>query len=1112
MNAAAKPSRFRLGEWLIAPQECRIDGAGASQSIEPKLMDVLVFLCERAGEVVSAEELLIALWRGSFYGDNPVHKSIAQLRRILGDSATQPRYIATIRKRGYRVTAPVTFMDDYAAAPTHIATWTEGNPYPGLAAFDADRRAVFYGRSQAQAAVLSRLQSRLAENRGFVLILGPSGSGKTSLLQAGVVPLLTQAHGFDGTQALAVARIEPTHVAADPFAALAEAMLQWRIGGEPLFHETEREWIATSLLQDPPTLFASLDDRLLRRADFQAAEQRRPVLLLVLDQMERTFAQKDDAVAALGTLFGCLANLLATGHVAALAACRNDFYPNLVRVPALVNLKAEDGQFDLAPLSSGEVAQIIRVPAQAAGLSFEQDRETGLRLDDILRDAAAQHPQSLPLLQHTLSVLYEKRTATGMLTLAAYHEVGGLAGSLARHAEQAFAQLTDASQRHLPELLRRMVSIEEDDRSPVGQPVLWSQIDDADTQALVRGLVDQRLFTSVLLGDAPAFAVAHESLFNQWPRIQQWITENQRLLLVRARVAQAQRRWSSEGERQDFLLPAGSQLDDASRLASGSALSLSPEQRRFIDASRRRARRQHGARAAALGAIVVLGVVAGVAGIVAMIQRRAAVEQRSQAESLVGFMLGKLTDSLRPLGKLDVLDSVGNEAMKYLASVPPESSNLPVNLMRERALRQIGEIRLARGDIKGAAESFERAAALSQSLTTEYPNNTDAWFDYGNAVFWLGQLAYSKSDYEEATANWNRYLQAAQKQVDLKPDDPKSVIELSYAHTNLATLDYRRSHYDDAQKGFHASLELKRRAHKLDPDNTDILVQTANTLTWLGSVDEAQGMLADAERQHASAVDALVEARKKNPDDQPLRYREAIARMHVALSALSLGEVDSSADQYRAAYEELQSLQQVDLKNLSWRHDGITAGLYLGWIEYLRGHVGPAKELITKNADACDEMIRRTPSSSKFLLLHSFAIWIRQRTDIGPVAGSVLAEEISAIRALVDKSPADASARKTLADLLIARALDSYEKNTGNAAADADEVLKILSLPSPTNTQTEIGVLNLQAAAYFLAGRKSEALAIVDRLDSLGYRHPAYLKLLRFFHSETSNERKQNDQ
>lgn len=1111
MNTAAKPSRFRLGEWLVAPRECRIDGVGVSQSIEPKLMDVLVFLCERDGGVVSAEELLIALWRGTFYGDNPVHKSIAQLRRILGDSATQPRYIATIRKRGYRIAAPVTFMDDYAAAPTHIATWTEGNPYPGLAAFDADRRAVFYGRSQAQAAVLSRLQSRLAEQRGFVLVLGPSGSGKTSLLQAGVIPLLTQTRGFDGTQALAVARIEPTRIAADPFAALAEAVLQWHVGGEPLFHETEKDWIVASLSRDTPALLASLDDRLQRRADFRAAEDYKPILLLVLDQMERSFAQKDDAVAALGELSARLADLLATGRIAMLAACRNDFYPNLARVPALVALKAEDGQFDLAPLAPGEIAQIIRVPAQAAGLSFEQDPETGLRLDDILRDAAARHPQSLPLLQHTLSVLYEKRTASGALTVAAYRDIGGLAGSLARHAEQAFAHLTHASQRRLPELLRRIVSIEEDDRSPVGQPVLWSQIDDADTQALVRGLVDQRLFASVLIGDAPAFAVAHESLFNQWPRIQQWIDENQRLLLVRARVAQAQRRWSSEAERQDFLLPAGSQLDDARQLESSSTLSLSSEQRRFIDASRRRAGVQQRARAAALGAIVVLGVAAGVAGIVAMYQRRAAVEQRSQAESLVGFMLGKLTDSLRPLGKLDVLDSVGNEAMKYLASVPPESSNLPVELMRERALRQIGEIRLARGDARGAGESFERAAALSKSITTEYPNDTDGWFDYGNAVFWLGQLAYNKSDYEGAAANWNRYLQAAQEQVRLKPDDPKSVIELSYAHTNLATLDYGRGRYDDAQKGFRASLELKRRAHGLDPDNTDILVQTANTLTWLGSVDEARGMLADAARQHASAVDALVEARKKNPDDQPLRYREAIARMHAGRIALDLGDADSSADQYRAAYEELQSLQQVDLKNLSWRHDGILAGLHLGWIEYLRGNVDPAKELIAKNADACDEMIRRDQSSGKFQILHSFAVSIRRRTGIGPVSGSALAEEIGTARRLVDKSPTDVSARKTLADLLIARALDAYEKKTGDAATDADEALKILSLPNQTNAMTEIGILNLQAIAYFLSGRRNEASAIVDRLDSLGYRHPAYLKLLRSFHPEISNENKQGN-
>ena len=48
MGAVAKSAHFRLGEWLIVPQECRLKSDGASHAIEPKLMDVLVYRVEHA--------------------------------------------------------------------------------------------------------------------------------------------------------------------------------------------------------------------------------------------------------------------------------------------------------------------------------------------------------------------------------------------------------------------------------------------------------------------------------------------------------------------------------------------------------------------------------------------------------------------------------------------------------------------------------------------------------------------------------------------------------------------------------------------------------------------------------------------------------------------------------------------------------------------------------------------------------------------------------------------------------------------------------------------------------------------------------------------------------
>ena len=67
----------------------------------------------------------------------------------------------------------------------------------------------------------------------------------------------------------------------------------------------------------------------------------------------------------------------------------------------------------------------------------------------MLRDAAAGHREILPLLQFTLEELYQRRTEDGMLTLAAYRELGGVEGSLARRAETVFKDLPDTGEAEL---------------------------------------------------------------------------------------------------------------------------------------------------------------------------------------------------------------------------------------------------------------------------------------------------------------------------------------------------------------------------------------------------------------------------------------------------------------------------------------------------------------------------------------------------------------------------------------------------------------------------------------------------------------------------------------
>ena len=105
-DTTARPRR-QIGEWWIDPAANELGRAGETVRIEPKAMEVLMLLADRADQVVSRDELLTTVWPGVVVGDEALTQSIIKLRRALGDNPRSPSYIETIPKRGYRLIAPV---------------------------------------------------------------------------------------------------------------------------------------------------------------------------------------------------------------------------------------------------------------------------------------------------------------------------------------------------------------------------------------------------------------------------------------------------------------------------------------------------------------------------------------------------------------------------------------------------------------------------------------------------------------------------------------------------------------------------------------------------------------------------------------------------------------------------------------------------------------------------------------------------------------------------------------------------------------------------------------------------------------------------------------------
>jgi len=110
---------FRLGLWTVRPELNRISSSTEDIQLEPRLVRVLEMLAARAPDVVSRGELLDVVWHDVIVGEEALTVAISQLRRALDDDARSPRYIETIRKRGYRLLAPVAITAAEEAVEPH---------------------------------------------------------------------------------------------------------------------------------------------------------------------------------------------------------------------------------------------------------------------------------------------------------------------------------------------------------------------------------------------------------------------------------------------------------------------------------------------------------------------------------------------------------------------------------------------------------------------------------------------------------------------------------------------------------------------------------------------------------------------------------------------------------------------------------------------------------------------------------------------------------------------------------------------------------------------------------------------------------------------------------
>lgn len=453
------------------------------------------------------------------------------------------------------------------------------NPYKKLEAFQEEDQSWFYGRDTATKKILDVLvpDNELRYAARFFSLLGASGSGKSSLINAGVIPQLKNAHKHSLTL-----RTQPGN---DPVRGLASSIInKQHLNLESLSKRSTEE--NELLLASDKQLIWSLQE-LLQVSNRTPNQHTYDHVFLIIDQFEELFTQRYDK-EKIKYYLSLLINLIESDVPnTVIIIMRADFLASPLEYHDFGRYINEYPHEMLSPMNETELRLAILRPAQRQHVSLEGGLIQNL-LNDIKHQAGG-----LPLLQYALSLLWEKQEARDdkKIILDDYEKLGGLEKALENQANKIYRNLKSDEKITCQSIFKRLVTPGDgtkDTRRRAHRAEFSTELE----ELVILKLTNERLLTTdrdekdtsgSLTGNEGYVEVSHEALILSWSLLRDWVNASRDDIRTQHQISNGTKDWLTHDKAKDWLL-AGTRLAVAEELLAKKIYIPNQQELAFIEA------------------------------------------------------------------------------------------------------------------------------------------------------------------------------------------------------------------------------------------------------------------------------------------------------------------------------------------------------------------------------------------------------------------------------------------------------------------------------------------------------------------------------------------------
>ena len=714
------------------------------------------------------------------------------------------------------------------------------HPWIGLAPFTESDCEFFAGRGEEIDEVL-----RLVRRDTLTLLYGVSGLGKTSLLQAGLFPALRaedylpvpiRLDHVDGAAPLAQQVLSAITKASDTAGVEAPAPLPGETLWEYFHRESNHFWSPRNDIVTPFLVFDQFEECFTLGRETSGRERRGAAFITELaDLVENRppAALRGDPQRARDFSFK-------PRPLRVLLAMREDYLAELDRIRSQFRALGQN-RLRLLPMGMPQARQVIELGAALIAPGVE-NRIVRFVAGSVADTDDGEITVAPALLSLVLQQLNERRLEQGA-------------------DAKITADLLDLQQKKIFEdfYLRTLKPLDPGVRTFIEDRLLTASgyrnscaLDDAlscpgVTQPVLDELVNSRLLAYEDRHHVRRVEITHDVLAPVIRASRDSRISREALAKAEQQKAEAQ---AKERAARKQLIVVGILLilavaaaffgwfengrANAARDTALAARSEADRQRREALAQKTEAERQR-------GEAQKQQVAAEAARTSAQESRNNAVAAKRDADELINFMQYDLSDRLKTVGRLDMMDAINGRIRKYHKDHPPEAGD--ANALREQtvSLGQRGDILRDEGKLEPALKSYREGLAIFEELARQEPGNAGLQRDLSVTYNKVGDVQSAQGDLADALKSYRESLAIREKLAKQEPRNAGLQRDLSVSYNKVGDVQSAQGDLAGALKSYRESLAIFEKLAKQDPGNAgwqaDLAFSYWRTGTMLGRSD-----------------------------------------------------------------------------------------------------------------------------------------------------------------------------------------------------------------------------------------------------------------------------------